>query len=76
MNKDTRPVMVSVRCLTYNHYNYLRQCLDSFLMQKTDFRFFLLSEDNVCDTMIFSGILVSFSRIIVSQIMISYQISI
>lgn len=46
MNKDTRPVMVSVRCLTYNHYNYLRQCLDSFLMQKTDFRFEIIIHDD------------------------------
>lgn len=46
MNKDTRPVMVSVRCITYNHYNYLRQCLDSFLMQKTDFRFEIIIHDD------------------------------
>ena len=46
MNKDTRPVMVSVRCITYNHYNYLRQCLDSFLMQKTDFRFEIIVHDD------------------------------
>ena len=46
MNKDTRPVVVSVRCITYNHYNYLRQCLDSFLMQKTDFRFEIIVHDD------------------------------
>lgn len=33
------PVMVTVVCVTYNHENYIRQTLDSFLMQKTNFKF-------------------------------------
>lgn len=27
-------VMVSISCITYNHEKYLRDALDSFLMQK------------------------------------------
>lgn len=38
--------LVSVMCLTYNHEPYLRQALDSILMQKTDFPFeVLIGED-------------------------------
>ncbi|WMJ84942.1 CDP-glycerol glycerophosphotransferase family protein [Oscillospiraceae bacterium MB24-C1] len=35
-NDDT---MVTVVCITYNHEEYIAQALDSFLMQKTDFKF-------------------------------------
>ena len=31
--------LVSVRCITYNHENYIAQALDSFIMQKTNFPF-------------------------------------
>ncbi len=36
-----RPLMVSIRCLTYNHEPYIRQCLEGFVMQKTNFLYFL-----------------------------------
>ena len=39
-------LMVSVRCATYNHVNYIRQCLDGFVMQKTDFRFEVIVHDD------------------------------
>ena len=31
--------LVTIKCLVYNHEPYLRQCLDGFVMQKTNFRF-------------------------------------
>lgn len=32
-------LMVTIRCMTYNHECYIRQCLEGFVMQKTNFRF-------------------------------------
>lgn len=40
------PVMVSIRCITYNHAPYIRQCLDGFVMQKTNFRFQAVVHDD------------------------------
>ena len=31
--------LVTIRCTVYNHEPYLRQCLDGFVMQKTNFKF-------------------------------------
>ena len=28
--------LVTIRCLVYNHEPYLRQCLEGFVMQKTN----------------------------------------
>lgn len=30
--------LVTIYCLTYNHANFIRDALDSFLMQKTSFK--------------------------------------
>ena len=38
--------MVTIRCLTYNHEPYIRQCLDGFVMQKTNFRFEAVVHDD------------------------------
>lgn len=38
--------MVSVSCITFNHGRYLRQALDSFLSQETDFRYEILIHDD------------------------------
>lgn len=38
--------LVSVLCLVYNHEPYLRQCLDGFVMQKTDFGFEAIVHDD------------------------------
>lgn len=38
--------ILAIRCLTYNHGPYIRQCLDGFVMQKTDFRFIAIVHDD------------------------------
>ena len=38
LSNQTDPVLVTIICLVYNHEPYLRQCLDGFVMQKTDFK--------------------------------------
>lgn len=45
-NNDTRPLMVSIWCITYNHEPYIRQCLEGFVMQKTNFRFEAIVHDD------------------------------
>lgn len=44
MNADTP--MVSIRCITYNHEPYIRQCLEGFVMQKTNFKFEAIVHDD------------------------------
>lgn len=39
-------IMVSVCCLAYNHSKYIRQCLDGFVNQKTNFKFEVLIHDD------------------------------
>lgn len=39
-------IMVSIRCTVYNHEPYLRQCLEGFVMQKTNFRFEAIIHDD------------------------------
>ena len=39
---EAETVMASINCVTFNHVNYIRKALDSFLMQKTDFAFEIL----------------------------------
>lgn len=39
-------IMVSIICIAYNHENYIRQALDGFVMQKTDFKFEVLINDD------------------------------
>lgn len=43
---DDREVMVSICCMTYNQEKYIGQCLDSFLMQKCNFKFEILINDD------------------------------
>ncbi|GAA4321114.1 glycosyltransferase family A protein [Pontixanthobacter gangjinensis] len=50
-NSVPENVTVSVLVQTYNHENFLKQCLDSILDQKTNFDFeILLGEDNSTDS--------------------------
>jgi glycosyltransferase involved in cell wall biosynthesis len=44
--KDERPLMVSIKCTVYNHAPFLRQCLDGFVMQQTNFRFEAVVHDD------------------------------
>ena len=44
--KDNSKPLVSIRCLVYNHEPYLRQCLDGFVMQQTDFPFEAIVHDD------------------------------
>lgn len=39
-------LMVTIQCLAYNHKPYIRQCLDGFVMQKTNFRFEAIVHDD------------------------------
>lgn len=38
--------LVSIRCRVYNHAQYLRQCLDGFVMQQTSFPFEAIVHDD------------------------------
>ena len=46
MGSHSNDIIVSIQCLTYNHVNYIRQCLDGFVMQKTNFRFEAIVHDD------------------------------
>ena len=39
-------IMVTIRCATYNHEPYIRQCLEGFVMQKTNFLFEAVVHDD------------------------------
>lgn len=39
-------VVVTIRCLVYNHEQYLRDCLEGFVMQKTNFPFEAIVHDD------------------------------
>ena len=43
---DSKPLMVTIRCFYYNQERYVRQCLEGFVMQKTDFRFEAVVHDD------------------------------
>ena len=46
MQEENNTIIVSIRCITYNHAPYIRQCLDGFVMQKTNFRFEAIVHDD------------------------------
>lgn len=46
-NKDNQqPLMVTIRCIAYNQEKYIRDCLEGFVMQKTNFRFEAIVHDD------------------------------
>ena len=46
MNNNHHNPLVSIRCMTFNHKPYIRQCLNGFSMQKTDFPFIVVVVDD------------------------------
>ena len=40
-------IMVSICCITFNHEKYIRNALDSFLKQKTNFKYEIIVHDDV-----------------------------
>lgn len=44
--ESKKKLMVTIRCITYNHEPYIRQCLEGFIMQKTNFRFEAVVHDD------------------------------
>lgn len=45
MNETNAP-LVSIRCITYNHEKYIRDALEGFVMQKTNFKFEAIVHDD------------------------------
>lgn len=43
---NNEEIMVSICCITYNHERYIKQALDSFLKQKTNFRYEVIVYDD------------------------------
>ena len=43
---DNQDIKVTIRCITYNQKDYIRQCLDGFVIQRTNFRFEAIVHDD------------------------------
>lgn len=46
MNNHNNKILLSIRCFVYNHEPYLRQCLEGFVMQNTNFAFEAIVHDD------------------------------
>lgn len=46
MLEDNSKILVAIQCLVYNHEPYLHECLDGFVMQKTNFSFVAIVHDD------------------------------
>lgn len=44
--RSAEPVLVTVCCTTFNHEEYIREAIDSFLIQETDFAFEIIVHDD------------------------------
>lgn len=44
--KDNEEIIVSIVCCTYNHEEYIRNAMDGFIMQKTNFKFEVIVHDD------------------------------
>lgn len=49
MENDSSNITVSICSITYNHAPFIRECLDGFLMQKTNFNYEIIINDD-CST--------------------------
>lgn len=47
MEQNNTQPLVAIQCLVYNHEPYLRDCLEGFVMQQTDFPFVAIVHDDV-----------------------------
>ena len=45
-NDANSEILVSVSCTSFNHGEYIRRCIEGFLMQKTNFEFEILIHDD------------------------------
>lgn len=43
---NNQPLMVTIRCCAYNQEPYIRECLEGFVMQQTNFRFEAIVHDD------------------------------
>lgn len=43
---NNEEIMVSICCITYNHGKYIKDALDGFLMQKTNFKYEIIVHDD------------------------------
>ena len=41
-----KDILVAIRCVTYNHEPYIRESLEGFIMQKTNFKFVAIVHDD------------------------------
>ena len=48
-NRDSlkKDVLISVYCLTYNHVNYITECLEGILAQKTQYKYEIVIIDDI-----------------------------
>ena len=60
-SKTKEDILVSVLCITYNQISYIRQCIDSLLMQKTNFKYEIIIHDD-CSTDGTSGLVKEYSQ--------------
>ena len=45
--EDEEKIVVAICCFAYNHEDYIRECLDGFVMQKTNFKFVAIVHEDV-----------------------------
>lgn len=46
LSKNNKEILVSIICTAYNHEKYIKYAIDGFLMQKTNFRYEILINDD------------------------------